>query len=722
MRKRGIFKIKLESDLCIGSGYSFAGVIDSDVCYDKFGIPFIPARRIKGDLREAAETTLHSIFTNKEDIEKIFGTRGNSGVKGITIENAYPENYEEIKKELENAKKSEEILNTNLSVENLLGCYTNVKAQTKIDENGVAKDLSLRYTRVVNKYSPINNIPLVFEANVFFDDNAIKEEDIKILAKALRNIGLKRNRGLGKVSCSFEGVTKLNEEDKKSASIKSDELYKIEYTIKNIEPLMMSNRTNNKTENYISGQSVLGLLANNYIYINGKASAESEEFKDLFLRGKAIYTDLTLCKNEKKYYPAPLFINQLKKTKKLVNIEAKPQKDDGKDYVADNGNQPKKLKGKFIADFGNNTFDIAQVEKDIVYHHSHRNKSESGEKGILYALEVISENQKFSGSIILPGKYIKTIEDLLNYEIRFGKSKSAQYGRCIIEKIESSKFNEKVFKASKGNTIAVSFISDGIFINNGNYTNYYEEVADIIAKQLGIKIDQISDDYYSLLQTKIIYGYQSMWNLRKAPIAGIEAGSTFVFKLAEDAVINKEFVGERNLEGYGNIKIINLDNMPYKLLLVENKTDEKNPIEFNLIKPIINKVIINSICEKLKKSTLKKFDKFDITASTLGRVTLMLKESIDTTDKIEDFSNFVDRINSIKREKEKQKIKKNILDKISENDKLSYEKIKNLADDASDEIEYLERTDKKNANNMIFELWSEVLMNLFVMQKYSLKG
>ena len=86
------------------------------------------------------------------------------------------------------------------------------------------------------------------------------------------------------------------------------------------------------------------------------------------------------------------------------------------------------------------------------------------------------------------------------------------------------------------------------------------------------------------------------------------------------------------------------------------------------------------------------------------------------------FSNFVDRINSIKREKEKQKIKKNILDKISENDKLSYEKIKNLADDASDEIEYLEKNDKKNANNMILELWSEVLMSIFVMQKYSLKG
>lgn len=51
----GKIKIELMSDLCAGSGYSFAGVIDSDVSYDEYGLPFLPARRLKGCMREAAE-------------------------------------------------------------------------------------------------------------------------------------------------------------------------------------------------------------------------------------------------------------------------------------------------------------------------------------------------------------------------------------------------------------------------------------------------------------------------------------------------------------------------------------------------------------------------------------------------------------------------------------------------------------------------------------------
>ena len=47
--------ITLKSDLCVGSGYSYAGIIDSDICYDALGLPYIPARRLKGCLREAAE-------------------------------------------------------------------------------------------------------------------------------------------------------------------------------------------------------------------------------------------------------------------------------------------------------------------------------------------------------------------------------------------------------------------------------------------------------------------------------------------------------------------------------------------------------------------------------------------------------------------------------------------------------------------------------------------
>ena len=41
---RGKIKITLESDLCVSSGYSFAGIVDSDVCYDDCGLPYITAK------------------------------------------------------------------------------------------------------------------------------------------------------------------------------------------------------------------------------------------------------------------------------------------------------------------------------------------------------------------------------------------------------------------------------------------------------------------------------------------------------------------------------------------------------------------------------------------------------------------------------------------------------------------------------------------------------
>ena len=47
-------KITLKSDLCAGSGFSYAGLIDSDISYDKYGVPFISGRRLKGCMKESA--------------------------------------------------------------------------------------------------------------------------------------------------------------------------------------------------------------------------------------------------------------------------------------------------------------------------------------------------------------------------------------------------------------------------------------------------------------------------------------------------------------------------------------------------------------------------------------------------------------------------------------------------------------------------------------------
>lgn len=46
-------QIKLLSDLCTCSGETYNSIVDTDVTYDENGIPYIPAKRIRGCIREA---------------------------------------------------------------------------------------------------------------------------------------------------------------------------------------------------------------------------------------------------------------------------------------------------------------------------------------------------------------------------------------------------------------------------------------------------------------------------------------------------------------------------------------------------------------------------------------------------------------------------------------------------------------------------------------------
>ena len=39
--------IRLLSDLCTCSGETYNSIVDTDVVYDEYGIPYIPAKRIK---------------------------------------------------------------------------------------------------------------------------------------------------------------------------------------------------------------------------------------------------------------------------------------------------------------------------------------------------------------------------------------------------------------------------------------------------------------------------------------------------------------------------------------------------------------------------------------------------------------------------------------------------------------------------------------------------
>ena len=148
-------KIILKSDLCTGSGFSYAGIIDSDVSYNRNGIPYISGRRLKGCMREAA------VLIGIEDVGRIFGERGKDGIRGIVVGNAFPETFFEIKEELTALQHGKDKCAGYFNQQNVLNLYTSVKAQTKIGDNGVAEDNSLRFLRTVNQFDKIQSKELV---------------------------------------------------------------------------------------------------------------------------------------------------------------------------------------------------------------------------------------------------------------------------------------------------------------------------------------------------------------------------------------------------------------------------------------------------------------------------------------------------------------------------------------------------------------------------------
>ena len=141
-------KIELLSGTNPGSGEGWAGLIDSDVVFDDYGIPFIPARRIKGILRENAMDIVAALESsssesakniNEKLIKKLFGKQGQEHSAPLAIRNAYLEEYQDIREWFCWARKELPHLAT---PDRIISAFTSLKKQTAIDESGVQKDHS----------------------------------------------------------------------------------------------------------------------------------------------------------------------------------------------------------------------------------------------------------------------------------------------------------------------------------------------------------------------------------------------------------------------------------------------------------------------------------------------------------------------------------------------------------------------------------------------------
>ena len=180
-------KFNLVTDAAFSRGDGLAGVVDIEVQHDDYGCPYLHGRTIKGILVEECADILNTMKEPKwgKAAARLFGKPGSEEESGgvLTIGNA------QLPKEFREAVKK-----SGINRLEILESLTTIRRQTAIEESGVAKENSLRATRVVLRDTP-------FEASLVFLSTLEPTEKALFAAcvKAFRRAGTSKTRGLGKL-------------------------------------------------------------------------------------------------------------------------------------------------------------------------------------------------------------------------------------------------------------------------------------------------------------------------------------------------------------------------------------------------------------------------------------------------------------------------------------------------------------------------------------------
>ncbi|GAA5530184.1 RAMP superfamily CRISPR-associated protein [Herpetosiphon gulosus] len=182
-------KIELKSDATFGRGDGIAGLVDVEVEQDSFGLPYLRGRTLKGLWREECENLI-AVHPNGEALQRacntLFGIGGSTTKATGLLQVGDACLPDPVRVAVQQAQ---------LKPHEVLTSLTGVRRQTKIDDEGIADDYTLRAMRVILRtttfISPIT-CPSLSQA---------QEAILLAGCYALRHLGTSRNRGRGEVEC-----------------------------------------------------------------------------------------------------------------------------------------------------------------------------------------------------------------------------------------------------------------------------------------------------------------------------------------------------------------------------------------------------------------------------------------------------------------------------------------------------------------------------------------
>lgn len=524
-------EIKLLSDMCTYSGETYNSLVDMDVVYDQNGIPYIPAKRIKGCIREAALEMQEMDLISREQYEELFGKEGNHR-SAFSLSNAYLKDYAAIMSVVGKYQGTDLV-----NPQNLLEQYTDIRVQTAVDlETGVADKNSLRTMRVIRK-------GLEFEAEC-----SLKREDEQILRAAVslvKHMGVSRSRGLGLVRMELK---KEDNQKAKHVLVKKEQSgarNKIGYRITLKSTMVCKSPQGNQaeTQDYIAGSKVLGLLA---------GALGDSEYRGLMEQHEIMVSNAYIMNDRKRCLPARVSLQK----EKDQSFDA-----DGSMMIKDMLYDPD-VSGRQMTPAGISYMDaenhVANVITEISYHHQRpMDKSVGHATGLdgssFYQLCGISPGQSFGGYIYADRDAAEKIMDAMSTvgSIRMGYGKSSEFGVVdfVLDSVTSVEASESMMHDA-----IVTLGSDVILYNeNGMPSTELRVLRTYLEQILSVGDLEITHPF---LEFSLIGGYNVTWQRRKPAFYALGKGS--VFWLHSDTGFNAErlrtqFIGERTSEGYGEL-------------------------------------------------------------------------------------------------------------------------------------------------------------------------
>jgi len=195
-------EIGLRSALTTSSGRDWANQMDVEIATDDRGLPFLPARRLKGlwrdGLRELGEAlSLCGVFATGTDeaLRLLFGLPGkkSGGEALVTIADAYLEDFQPGLAAGALQCLDDLLRDKVITRAEIMGAFADARSQTAIDPaTGSADENTLRSSRTLHRRRRFR-APVCIRESRYVDILALA-------AAAVRRMGLGRTRGLGQVT------------------------------------------------------------------------------------------------------------------------------------------------------------------------------------------------------------------------------------------------------------------------------------------------------------------------------------------------------------------------------------------------------------------------------------------------------------------------------------------------------------------------------------------